>query len=288
MKLSNLDKLYFDKITKGEMIEYYEKVAKVILPYLKNRPLVMNRFPDGIKGVHFYQKDAGKNLPKFVKTTPYQHEERTISYLVAQNLATLLYVANLGSIELHLFNGSLPHLSKPDYLVFDLDPEKVSFDAVVDTALVIREILEELKIKSYCKTSGASGMHIFVPLKAKYRYAEVLAFAKMVARAAEEKLPNVISLERNPAKRQKRVYIDVLQNNETKMVIGAYSVRARPGATVSTPLLWKEVKHGLDPRGFTIKTVVQRLKKGDPFKGVLGKGIDLKAAIKKLSASPVL
>jgi bifunctional non-homologous end joining protein LigD len=183
-----------------------------------------------------------------------------------------------------MFNGSLPHLSKPDYLVFDLDPEKVSFDAVVDTALVIRKILDNLGIKSYCKTSGASGMHIFVPLKAKYPYVEVLGFAKMVAKEAEKRLPKVISLERNPAKRQRKVYIDVLQNNETKMVIGAYSVRARPGATVSTPLLWKEVKHGLDPRDFTIKTVLKRLKKGDPFKGVLGKGIDLKAAIKRLGS----
>lgn len=283
VKLTNLNKKYWDKITKGDMIKYYEAIAKVILPYLKNRPLVMNRFPDGIKGIHFYQKDAGKNLPKFVKTTKYQHEERNISYLVAQNLETLLYVANLGSIELHMFNGSLPHLSKPDYLVFDLDPEKISFDAVVDTALVIHEILEELGVKSYCKTSGASGMHIFVPLNAKYPYGEVLGFAKMVAKEAEERLPKVISLERNPKKRQKKVYIDVLQNNETKMVVGAYSVRARPGATVSTPLLWKEVKHGLDPRDFTIKTVLKRLKKGDPFKGVLGKGIDLKAAIKRLN-----
>jgi bifunctional non-homologous end joining protein LigD len=276
VKLSHLDKLYWDKITKGDMLEYYEKVASVILPYLKNRPLVMNRFPDGIKGVHFYQKDAGKNLPKFVKTTKFKHENRTISYLVAQNKETLLYVANLGSIELHMFNGTLPHLSRPDYMVFDLDPEAISYDAVVDTALVIHEILEELGIKSFCKTSGASGMHIYVPLQARYTYVQVLGFAKIIAKAAQQRLPKVISLERNPAKRQKKVYIDVLQNNETKMVISAYSVRARPNATVSTPLLWKEVKHGLDPRDFTIKTVLKRLKKGDPFKGVLGKGVNLK------------
>lgn len=277
VKLSNLDKLYWDKITKDDMLKYYETVAPVILPYLKNRPLVMNRFPDGIKGVHFYQKDAGKNLPKFVKTTKFKHENRTISYLVAQNKETLLYVANLGSIELHMFNGTLPHLSKPDYMVFDLDPEAISFDAVVDTALVIHEILEEIGIKSFCKTSGASGMHIFVPLQARYTYPQVLGFAKIIAKAAQQRLPKVISLERNPAKRQKKVYIDVLQNNETKMVISAYSVRARPHATVSTPLLWKEVKHGLDPRDFTIKTVLKRLKRGDPFKGVLGKGMSLKA-----------
>jgi bifunctional non-homologous end joining protein LigD len=282
LKLSHLDKLYWDKITKGDMLNYYESIASVILPYLKNRPLVMNRFPDGIKGVHFYQKDAGKNLPKFVKTTKFKHENRTISYLVAQNKETLLYAANLGSIELHPFNGTLPHLSRPDYMVFDLDPEAISYDAVVDTALVIHEILEEMGIKSFCKTSGASGLHIFVPMQAKYTYPQVLSFAKTIAKEAQQRLPKVISLERNPAKRQKKVYIDVLQNNETKMVVSAYSVRARPYATVSTPLLWKEVKHGLDPRDFTIKTVPKRLKKGDLFKGVLGKGIDLKAILKKV------
>ncbi|HEX4840524.1 MAG TPA: non-homologous end-joining DNA ligase [Rhabdochlamydiaceae bacterium] len=275
LKLSHLDKLYWDKITKGEMLKYYELVAPVMLPYLKNRPLVMNRFPDGIKGVNFYQKDAGKNLPKFVKTTKFKHENRTISYLVAQNKETLLYAANLGSIEMHVFNGSLPHLSKPDYMVFDLDPEKISYDAVVDTALVLHEILEEQGMKSFCKTSGASGMHIFVPMRARHTYPQVVSLAKTIAQKAQERLPKVVSLERNPAKRQKKVYIDVLQNNETKMIVAAYSVRARPYATVSTPLLWKEVKHGLDPRDFTIKTVPKRLKNGDPFKGVLGKGFIL-------------
>lgn len=283
VKLSHLDKLYWDKITKGDMLEYYEAVAPVILPYLKDRPLVMHRFPEGIKGIHFYQKEAGEHLPNFVKTTKFQHEERKISYLIAQNKQTLLYVANLGSIELHMFNGSLPHLDKPDYMVFDLDPEAISFDAVVDTARVIYEILEEVGVTSFCKTSGASGMHIYVPLNAKYRYPEVLGFAKLIAQEALKRLPKIVSLERNPAKRQKKVYVDVLQNNETKMMVAAYSVRAKPGATVSTPLKWQEVKRGLDPRDFTIKTVLKRLKKGDPFRGVLGKGINLPAALKKVS-----
>lgn len=281
LKLSNLDKLYWDKITKGDLIKYYESIAPIILPYLKDRPLVMHRFPEGIKGVHFYQKEGGEHLPGFVKTTKFQHEERKIAYIIAQNKETLLYVANLGSIELHVFNGSLPHLERPDYMAFDLDPEAISFDAVVDTALVIHEILEELNVTSFCKTSGASGLHIYVPLNAKYRYGEVLSFAKLIAQAAQQKLPKIISLERMPAKRQKKVYIDVFQNNQTKMMAAAYSVRAKPGATVSTPLQWKEVKRGLDPRDFTIKTVPARLKKGDLFKGVLGKGINLESALKK-------
>jgi bifunctional non-homologous end joining protein LigD len=159
---------------------------------------------------------------------------------------------------------------------------EMDFDAVVDTALVIHEILEELHLTNFCKTSGASGLHLYVPVNAKYRYSQVVSFAKLVAQAAQQKLPKIISLERMPAKRQKKVYIDVLQNNQTKMMAAAYSVRAKPGATVSTPLLWKEVKHGLDPTDFTIKTVPKRLKKGDLFKGVLGKGNNLESALKKL------
>ncbi len=281
-KLSNLDKLYWPKITKGELLHYYETVAPAILPYLKNRPLVMVRFPNGINGEHFYQKEAGANLPKFVKTTSIQHEERKISYILVQNLQTLLYVVNLGSIELHVFNAPISHLEKPDYMVFDLDPEAIPFKAVVETAQVVHEILEEIKVPSFCKTSGASGLHIYVPLQGKYTYEQEVQFAKLVAHKAQERLPGIVSLERRPVNRQKKVYIDVFQNNEMQTLASAYSVRAQPNATVSTPLSWKEVKSGLDPRDFTIKTVPNRLKKGDPFKGVLGKGANLQAALKKL------
>jgi bifunctional non-homologous end joining protein LigD len=283
--LTNLDKLYWpqDKITKGDLLRYYEKIAPTILPYLKNRPLVLHRFPDGYKGEHFYQKEAGSHLPSFVKTTTLQHEERKISYIVVQNVPTLLYTVNLGSIELHPFNAILSHLAKPDYMVFDLDPEGISFDAVVDTAQAIHEILEEIGIASFCKTTGATGLHIYVPLHGKYTYDQVLLFANMVATLTQRKLPRIATLERSPAKRQKKVYIDIFQNHRTKTLVSAYSVRGMPHATVSTPLQWKEVKHCLDPTDFTIKTVPGRLsKKGDLFKGILGKGINLRSSLKQL------
>lgn len=284
-KLTNLNKIYWSqgKITKGEMLRYYEAIAPHILPYLKNRPLVLHRFPDGIKGQNFYQKEAGPNLPSFVKTFSVQHEERKISYLVVQNVQTLLYVANLGSIELHPFNAVCSHLEKPDYMVFDLDPEGIFFNAVVDTALVLREILEEVHVPSFCKTTGATGLHIYVPLHGKYSYDQVRQFGHLVATAVHRKLPGTTSLERSPAKRRRKVYIDILQNQKMQTLVCPYSVRGKPYATVSTPLLWKEVKHGLDPTAFTIKTVPQRLsKKGDVFKKILGKGINLRAALTHL------
>lgn len=274
VKLSNLDKIYWpkEKITKGELLEYYSKVAKTILPYLKDRPLVMHRYPNGIEGEAFYQKDV-KDVPDFVKTTLISHANRKVNYILAQNAKTLLYVVNLGSIELHLFNSTIKHLNKPDYMVLDLDPEAISFDAVVDVALQIHEILENMKVPHFCKTSGGSGLHIFIPLRARYEYEEVRSFAMVIARLTQERLPKIISLERNPKERQKKVYIDTLQNSKGQLVAAPYSVRAFRGAPVSTPLSWNEVTHGLDPKDFTLENVPGRLaKKGDLFKGVLGRG----------------
>jgi bifunctional non-homologous end joining protein LigD len=284
-KLTHLDKLYWksDKITKGDLIEYYEKISRYILPYLKNRPCVMHRYPDGVPGIHFYQKDTGKNLPRFVKTSPIQHAERKINYLEIQNKQSLLYAANLGSIELHTIHAPFSRLKKPDYLIFDLDPTSVSFDAVIETAKALHEIFDEIRVPSFCKTSGATGLHIYIPLHGKYDYDQVKPFASLVAILAHRRLPSLTSLERSPAKRQKKVYIDIGQNHATQMVACPYSVRGKPHAPVSTPLSWKEVKRGLDPVDFTIKTVPRRLaSKGDIFKKVLGRGIDLNAALKRL------
>jgi bifunctional non-homologous end joining protein LigD len=271
MEFTHIDKVYWpkEKITKGDLLEYYAKVAKTMLPYLKDRPLVMHRFPNGIKEEGFYQKDV-KEVPDFVKTTLITHSNRKVRYILAQNTETLLYVANLGSIELHLFNSTVKHLDKPDYLVLDLDPEAISFDAVVDAALIIHELLGEAP--HFCKTSGGSGMHIFIPLKAKYDYEETRAMALKIAQEVCERLPKITSLERNPKKRQRKVYIDTLQNSKGQLVAAPYSVRAFKGAPVSTPLGWNEVKHGLNPKDFTIENVPDRLaKKGDLFKGILGR-----------------
>ncbi len=284
-KFSNLDKLLWEKekISKGDLIEYYAKIARVILPFLKNRPLVMRRFPDGINGEVFFQKEGGKYLPNFVETIKLKHTKREISYIIVQDLKTLLYVSNLASIELHVFNTSIPHLHKPDYLVLDLDPLDISFNAVIDTALEIHAVLEEAQVPHFCKTSGATGMHIYLPMAAKYTIEQIKQFAYFLASLVHQRLPSITSLERMPQKRRKKVYIDYLQNQRMLTMVCAYSVRGRPGAPVSTPLLWKEVKRGLDPLDFTIKTVPQRIaKKTNDFKKVLGKGIDLIKALNRL------
>lgn len=282
---SNLDKLLWEKekISKGDLIQYYAKIARAILPFLKNRPLVMRRFPDGIKGEVFFQKEGGKYLPSFVKTVKLKHTKKDISYILVQDVKTLLYVANLASIELHVFNTSIPHLHKPDYLVLDLDPLDISFNAVVDTAQEIHAVLEEIQVPHFCKTSGATGMHIYLPMAAKYTIEQIKQFSYLIASLVHHRLPSITSLDRMPQKRQKKVYIDYLQNQKMLTMVCAYSVRGRPGAPVSTPLLWKEVKRGLDPLDFTIKTVPNRIaKKADDFKKVLGKGIDLGKALNRL------
>lgn len=284
MRLSNLDKIYWpkEKITKGDMLKYYAAIAPFILPYLKNRPLALKRFPDGIKGEAFFQKDA-PNAPSFVKTFPIEHKEKTVNYIVVQNAKSLLYVANLGAIELHPFSSTIKNLDKPSYLAIDLDPEAISFDAVIETAQVVHETLEELDIPSFCKTSGATGLHVYIPLGGKYTYEQIRPLALALARLVQAKLPKITSLERSPSKRQRKIYLDTLQNIRGQLMVCPYSLRARPHAPVSTPLSWSEVKPGLKPENFTIGNILERLKKkGDLFAGVLGRGINLSQVLRKI------
>ena len=283
-EISHPTKIYFpkDKITKGEVVEYYEKISDFILPYLKDRPLVMRRFPEGIAKPSFVQKEAG-HVPDFVETVTVAHEERDVHYIVVNNVETLLYVVNLGSIEMHPFNANLNHLQEPDYLLFDLDPETISFEAVIKTAQTLHEVLDKYDIPSYCKTSGATGLHIYIPLDGKYDFEQTRQFAWIIASIVHEKIPTITSLERSPKKRQKKVYLDTLQNREMQTLASAYSLRGKPGAPVSTPLEWSEVKKGLDPSKFNIKTIFKRLDKlGDIFKPVLGKGINMKKILDSL------
>lgn len=286
LKLSNLDKIFWkkEKISKGDLLSYYATIAPFILPYLKNRPVVLHRFPDGIDGEHFYQKESGPNLPSFIKTIPIQHETKKIFYFVIQNAKTLLYIANLGSIELHPFHARLKNLEKPDYLIFDLDPQDISFSSVIDTALSFHELLEEHAIPSYCKTSGGSGLHIYIPLNGKYEYAIVRKFAGLLARMIHEKLPRITSLERSPQKRKKKVYIDIFQNQKTQTIVSAYSVRGFPHAPVSTPLNWSEVNYKLKIADFNLLTIPKRLRqKGDLFTPILKRGINLEKTLHDFS-----
>lgn len=278
MKLTNLNKIFWpkEKLTKGDLLEYYAQIAPYILPHLKNRPIVLTRFPDGIQGESFYQKNAGPGTPDFVKTVEIQHEDKKISYILVQNAQTLLYVANLGAIELHSFTARVKNLLKPDYMVLDIDTEKGTFSDLLEVAQFLHETLDAIKIPNYCKTSGGSGLHIYVPTQGKYDYEQTQKFAYSLGNLAREKFPRLVSLERMPQKRLKKIYIDYLQNRKLHTMVSVYSARGKPHATVSTPLEWKEVKRGLNPAEFTIETVPDRLsKKGDLFQDVLKKKAEI-------------
>lgn len=289
VKLTNLDKIYFPKdgITKGDVIEYYQSVAEYILPHLKNRPLSLNRYPNGIEEQSFYQKDASDNIPDWIKTTQVYSEsnDKYIDYIYCNDKATLAYLNNLGCIDLNPWNSALPDLDHPDFMVLDLDPSKKnSFDDVIETALQVNEVLESVKIRGYCKTSGSTGIHIYIPMGGKYDFDQVKDFAHILMKQVNEKLPKITTLERSLQKRDdKKIYMDYLQNRTGQTLASVYSIRPKEGASVSMPLEWNEVKPGLKPTDFNIHNALERIKeKGDLFKPVLGKGIDMMKTLELL------
>lgn len=289
VKLTNQDKIYFpkDNITKGDVIEYYQSVASYILPHLKNRPLSLNRFPNGIEEQNFYQKDASDNIPDWVKTTQVYSEsnDKDIDYIYCNDKATLAYLNNLGCIDMNPWNSSLPDLDHPDFLVLDLDPSKKNtFDEVIETALQVNEVLKSIKIDGYCKTSGSTGIHVYIPMGGKYDFDQVKDFAHILMKQVHEQLPKITTLERSLQKRDdKKIYLDYLQNRTGQTLASAYSLRPKQGASVSMPLEWNELKPGLKPTDFNIHNALDRIKeKGDLFKPVLGKGIDMMKALELL------
>jgi bifunctional non-homologous end joining protein LigD len=290
VKLTNQNKFYWpeEKITKGRLLEYYNTISKYILPHLKDRPQSLKRNPNGIVDKGFYHKDAGDAAPKWVKSVELYSDSATkfIDYIICNNKATLLYLNNLGCIEINPWNSRIKTLDFPDYLIMDIDPsEENSFEEVIETALVIKEILDKAKLKSYCKTSGASGLHVYIPLHAIYEYDKVRSFAELIALLTQEQLPTTTTVERSLKKRQNRIYIDYLQNKRGQTLASVYSVRPVPLATVSTPLLWKEVRSGLHPSQFTIFNLPARVEKmGDLFAGVIKEKVNLVHALKNLKA----
>jgi bifunctional non-homologous end joining protein LigD len=288
LHLTNQNKVYFpdEGITKGEIVQYYNEVADLILPYLKDRPQSMNRFPNGISGASFYQKDVDVDkVPAWLKTKKVFSEsnEEYLNYLLCNDKATLLYMANLGCIEMNPWNSTIKHIENPDWLVIDIDPEKDNFEEVVKTALTVKEVLDELETECYCKTSGATGLHVYIPLGAQYDYDSIKILGELLATEIQSRLPETTSLERSIKKRKHKIYIDYLQNRRGQTLAAPYSVRPKPGATVSTPLEWSEVNLKLHPSQFTIKNVMKRFeKKGDLWQPVLGKGANIKKILHKL------
>jgi bifunctional non-homologous end joining protein LigD len=286
LKFTHLSKVYWpeDGVTKRDMFNYYYQVAEYILPYLKDRPMSLNRFPNGIHGPSFYQKDIKGKAPEWItKTFPYttsegEHKE----YLVGSDEAYLLWMASLGCIEMNPWFSRVQSPDNPDYCVIDLDPDKNTFDQVVEAALEVKKVLDAVDVPSFCKTSGSTGMHIYIPLDAKYTYEQSQMFARIIVNIVHKQIPGYTSLERTVSHRDGKMYLDFLQNRPGATIAGPYSLRPKVGATVSMPLHWDEVKPGLTMKQFNIFNAINRLKKeGDLFKDVLGKGIDLEKTIDK-------
>jgi bifunctional non-homologous end joining protein LigD len=286
--LTNLDKIYWpdEGYTKRDLIEYYRTMAPVILPYLLDRPQSLNRHPNGIKGQSFYQKDISKqSRPEWVdaRTIFSEHDGREITYVVCRNEQTILFLANLGCIELNPWFSRIGTLDRPDYAVIDLDPTEALFEHVVEAAQMVRKVLDQAGAPCYCKTSGKRGLHCYIPLGAKYDYDQARQFGEIIANVVHARLPATTSVVRSPALRRGLVYLDFLQNRRGQTLAAPYSVRPWPGATVSTPLKWSEVRRGLDPGKYTIRTVPRRVDRlGDLWQPVLGPGIDLMQCLANL------
>lgn len=286
--ITNSTKIFWpeEQLTKGDVIAYYQNIANYIIPYLKDRPQSLLRTPNGINKASFYHKDAGGESPDWVKTIDIFSEStnKTIEYILCNNKATLAYLNNLGCIELNPWHSTIKALDYPDYLVIDLDPSpKNTFEQVIETAQVVKGILDKAGATSYCKTSGATGLHIYVPTSKKYTYEQIKKFTELICILTHEQLPKFTSNERSLKKRGNNIYLDHLQNRRGQTIACVYSLRPKKGATISTPLHWREVKQGLDPLDFNIHSVAKRLKKnGDIFTGILGKGIDLLKCLKNL------
>jgi bifunctional non-homologous end joining protein LigD len=287
---TNLTKVFWPEegYTKGDLIEYYRAVSPWLLSYLRDRPLVLTRYPDGIKGKSFFQKDAPSFAPGWVRLERIWSEqaEREVDYFVADDVETLLYIANLGTIPLHVWGSRIIDLSHPDWCILDLDPKTAPFAHVVEVARAIRELAEEIALPAYAKTSGSTGLHVLIPLGGLCTFEQCRQLGELLARVVAGRRPEIATTIRLPGDRGGRVYVDFLQNGHGKLLAAPFTARPVPGALVSAPLLWDEVDETLDLRRFTIRTVPERMATfgHDPMAPVLTQRPDLVTAIGRLAA----
>jgi bifunctional non-homologous end joining protein LigD len=282
LKLTNLDKLYFpqDGYTKGDLITYYEQAWPWIQHYLRDRPVVLTRYPDGVEGKNFYQKNAPSFTPEWVETLRIEDTD----YFVCNTLDTLLYVVNSGAIPLHVWSARRQSLDLPDWCILDLDPKGAPFAHVLMIARTIHDLLGELKAPHYIKTSGQAGLHILVPLGGQLNHTQSKMLAELLARVVVSRLPDIATVERVVNARGGKVYVDHLQNGFGKLIASQLSARPKPGAPVSTPLTWDEVDGTLNPSVHTIKTVPDRLRRlGDPMRPLLETTVDVEALLGALA-----
>ncbi|MGE5654188.1 MAG: non-homologous end-joining DNA ligase [Bacillota bacterium] len=272
LQLTNLDKVLWpeDGYTKGDMIRYYTEMAAVMIPHYQQRPLVLTRYPNGIHGKWFYQKNIPEGTPEWVHTHSVGHKEREIAYVIADNLPTFAWLANQGCIEMHPWLSRIGSLPLPDVVVIDLDPaEGATYEHVREVAFLVKRILDEFGLISFPKTSGSTGLHIYVPIDNVYSYYTVGEFVRYIGDLLVKVYPERVTNERLVKNRDGKVYVDYLQNREGKTLAGVYSIRPHPGAPVSTPITWSEAET-VYPRDFTIKTVPERVRSlGDLFSPTL-------------------
>jgi bifunctional non-homologous end joining protein LigD len=287
---TNLTKVFWPEegYTKGDLVEYYRAISPWLLPYLKDRLLVLTRFPDGIKGKSFFQKDAPGFAPGWVRLERVWSEsaQREIDYFVAADVESLLYIANLGTIPLHVWGSRISDLAHPDWCILDLDPKTAPFLHVVQVARAVHDLAEEIGLPAYVKTSGSTGLHVLVPLGGLLTFDQCKQLGELLARIVAGRIPEIATTIRLPNDRGGRVYIDFLQNGHGKLLAAPFTARPVPGALCSAPLLWDEVDETLELRRFTIKTLPERMSVfgRDPLAPVLTERPDLVTALARLSA----
>ncbi len=285
---TNRDKVFWpaDGYTKGDLIAYYESVAEWLLPYLEDRPVVLTRYPDGIDGKSFFQKDAPVYAPSWLRleTMWSEHAEREIRYFVLDDVESLLYVANMGTIPLHVWSSRVAALERPDWCILDLDPKGAPLKHVVAIARHLHELCEDVGLPSFVKTSGSTGLHILIPLGARYTYEQSRTLAELLARFTAKSLPDIATIVRSVSDREGKVYLDYLQNGHGRLLVSPLCVRPLPAAPVSMPLEWSEVNGRLKLERFNIRSARKRLQtKGDPLAGVLTESADMLAALESLT-----
>ncbi len=293
LKFTHLNKVFFpgEGYTKRDLLNFYSGVAPLLLPHLKDRPLSLKRYPNGINEKYFFQKDSPDSYPDWLRFEKIDSGHRDpkkepgpIRYVLAENTAALLFLVQQGCIDQNPWQSRVGSLDNPDFILIDLDPQGCEYSMIVETALLVRKTLDKLELEGYPKTTGGHGMHIYIPVVPEYTYDITRTFAEAISRVCVAQRPDLFTTPRSVEKRQKnKVYFDYLQNGEGKTIAAPYVVRAHPGAPVATPLAWREIKPGLTPSQFNITNAIARFDKvGDLFAGVLEKKQDLLPAFKKL------
>jgi bifunctional non-homologous end joining protein LigD len=272
--------------TKGDLIDYYTAVAEHLLPYLADRPLVLDRYPDGIHGKSFFQKNVPDFVPDWIRTEQVSAGDGSSAYFIVDDVEALRYLANLATIPIHVWASTMEHIGAPDWCVLDLDPQDAPFSSVVSVARSIKHTCDAMGLPSYPKTSGKTGLHILVPMGRGHDYDQQRLLGELIARVVEAEAGDLATTARNPRARDGKVYLDYLQNGRGKLIVAPYSVRPVPDATVSAPLRWREISKNLDVARFTIKSMPRRLAsmKDDPLLGVLTDTPDIRAGLKALAA----